>query len=205
MLRRKFLSLLGLTALVPMCKPMPGPDGGPSVTPGSVISIITTIMDVLNVILPIFRTFMVRLIPDGPAKVGVLTATDVVVATATDWARVANVYTSRGGDACQLYAGTGSLTEALMALAERLTLAGFGWGNEIGQLISDLGLLADRLIGRCSLDAGDLSDAQILVGASSSTSISTQLSNRLSDLLTAARARGGLRTLPPIRPESIPR
>jgi len=206
MLRRRFLSLIGLGAFASACKPTPGPDGGPAVTPGSVIGVVTTIMDVLNVILPIIRTFMVRLVPDGPAKVGVLTATDVVVTVATEWQRVANVYASRGGDACALYSGTGALTEALVSLAQQLTRAGFGWGTEIAQLISDLGLLADRLVGRCAADAGDLSDAQVLARAGATTSVSSRLVDRLADLMTAARASGvELRPLPPIRPESIPR
>lgn len=206
MLRRKFLSFLSAAALAGACKPTPGPDGGPSVTPGSVLGVIETVMGVLNVILPVIRVFMVRLIPDGVGKVAVLSATDYVVAVAGDWQRAADTYRARGGDACALYALTGTLTEALVSLAGRLTGVGFGWGQEIAQLVSDLGLLADRLVGRCAADAGDLSDAQVLSGAGATTSVSDRAANRLADIAADARARGvALRPLPPIRLESLPR
>jgi len=193
MIRRKFLALVGLGALVPACpRPIPGTDAG-SFTPGSVISVITSIADVLAIVLPIIRPFLVRFVPEGSAKPAVLSVLDEVQRDGAEWRSVAATFAERGGDACPLYATTGALTDTLVRLTHRLTDAGVGWGADIEMLIQDLGLLTDRLVGPCGQDGGVDGGAAAASG---------RAGDSLRGLLRDIRARG-VRTLPPCRPESL--
>ena len=202
MFRRSFLSFIGLAgfgAAVSGCpRPLPGPDGG-SVTPGGVISVINTVFDVLDTVLPIAQPYFQRFIPDGAAKAAVLASVQVVVTVGNQWKSVAATYRERGGDTCVLFALTGALIDALVRLSRAIVDAGFGWGQEIEGLLNDLGLLLDRLIGRCAADGGV--DAGMLAATGRTGSAARAELNAISD---AARARGtGLRTLPPLDASSL--
>lgn len=135
-------------------RPIPGPDGGVT-NPTSVMSVIEDISSVLNTILPIALIFFERYVPAGPAKMAVITSTRVVIQVAGNWQQSAATYRERGGEACVIYATSGALTDALVNLARSLASAGVGWGEEIERLIQALGLLTDRLIGRCQIDGVD--------------------------------------------------
>lgn len=198
MIRRAFLKFFGIgattVALAGCPRPLPGPDGG-GTTPGGVITVVSTIMDVLGVILPILTPFFQRFIPEGTAKAAVLTAAAEVQRVGTDWQAAARVYTDRGGDSCVLFALTGALTELLVRLSRTIVDAGFGWGSEIETLLTDLSLLTDRLIGRCAADAGL---------AATTARVGHNVQSQLTAITDAARVRGvALRVLPPLQPNSL--
>jgi len=200
--RRSILKFLGLgtaVAVLPACpRPLPGPDGG-SVTPGGVLSLVSSILDVTGIVLPILTPFFVRFIPDGVPKAVVLAAAEIVVRVGNDWRHVAEAYRSRGGDACSLYSLTGALTEALVRLSRALVDAGFGWGQEIETLLIDCSLLMDRILGRCTVDAGV--DAGMLTAMGR---VGDNVRENLVNLRDTARLRGvPLRRLPPIDPTSL--
>lgn len=202
MIRRSFLKFIGLgatlTALEGCPRPLPGPDGG-GTTPGGIISVVSSVLDITSVVLPILMPFFNRFIPDGVAKAVVLAAAEVVVRVGNDWRVVAETYRSRGGDVCTLYALSGAFIEALVRLCRALVDAGFGWGQEIETLITDLGLLLDRIIGRCMTDASVDAGALQAMGR-----VGENARFALSDLRDAARLRGtALRSLPPIDPSSL--
>lgn len=204
MIRRSFLKFIGvggvIGALAGCPRPLPGPDGG-GTTPGGVISLVSSILGVTGVVLPILTPIVQRFIPDGTAKAAVLIAAAAVQRIGAEWTGVAQAYRDRGGDSCTLYALSGALVDALVALSRALVDAGFGWGTEIETLVTDLGLLLDRIIGRCAADAGvDVTDASLLLGGR----VGSDSAATLSALRDSARARGvALRSLPPLQPSSL--
>lgn len=196
---KRFLSLLlCLTLALSACpRPLPGPDGG-VINPTSVMSVVEDINTVLSGILPIALIFFDRYVPPSPAKNAVLDATRIVIRVAGDWQRAAAVYRERGGETCGLYAISGALTDSLISLARALSIAGVGWGDEIEQLIQALGLLTDRLIGRCQVEGVD-------AGALSwSGAVGDRAHDQLQMFRDQARARGiPLLRLPAMTSENV--
>lgn len=203
MFRRSFLKFIGIggtvAALAGCPRPLPGPDGG-GTTPGGIISLVSSVLDVTGVVLPIMLPFFNRFIPDGLPKAVVLAAAEVVVRVGREWRGVAEVYKTRGGDACTLYSLTGAFAEALIRLARALVDAGFGWGVEIENLLTSLSLLMDRIIGRCAEDAGSADAGRLL----SMSHVGDSVRERLTAFRDGARARSvALRPLPPLDPASL--
>lgn len=196
-MKRSLLSILLMSVLLVACpRPLPGPDGG--TTPTSVMSVLEDINGVLTTVLPVAIVFFERFIPAGPTKAIVIQSAQVVVRVGNDWQRIATTYRERGGDVCGLYATSGALTDALVSLARALTQTGFGWGEEIEHLIRALGLLTDRLIGRCQVDGVD-------AGALSwSGTVGDRAAEQLQMFQDQARSRGvPLRPLPALNADSL--
>ena len=149
-----FLSAVMLSASAGACHPIPLPDGG---TEAGWVAAVDAIAAILEVILPLIRPLIMTTVPDGPAKQPVLTSLAAFEATAQAWVAGHTTWTLRGGPSCPAYSMTGALVVSTESLANSLALAGWGWGVDIGALLTSCDILMDRLLGACpTVDGGTL-------------------------------------------------
>lgn len=150
---RVMLVLSMSLAVLPACGPLPGPGGVSSAS--GVMATVSTVVELVGVLVPFLRPLLERRVPDGEAKQAVMVSLQVFEATARAFQRGMATYDVRGADRCRAYALSGALTEAGRALVQDLGRAGVGWGPDLDALMNSLGRLLDRLGGACeALDGG---------------------------------------------------
>jgi hypothetical protein len=156
---RSLLALVVLSSSFLACpRPVPTPDGSPSVTPRSWADTADTIVTSCRWALPAIKGIC-NLMPDSaipaPVKAEIGRAIDAIQAdTLPALVNALATYRARAGDGCAVYAATGALRVALTGVCTTIANQGFGIGSDIAAILGNVGGVLDGLIPACQNDAG---------------------------------------------------